>query len=529
MAVMRIALPRALPQQQSMSKNAAMLEVVGLVLVFAVLLQNLALLVRVPKVNADSGTALTIALSLSRGDPDPLINTLSPPFQTGTYAFLLAVGWQDAIAGMPIILALALALGLSWLGYRATGSVVGAAAPLVVLLFSSIFWEQMGMLTFYPLFAFLGYAGIYFAGRYILEEKPELRVAFAGGVLLGASLYAFTTALLFLPIPGLLWLCFATRERFLRTLKVYGFVLLATTPWFIWHLWVGGAHFYYHPLNWSNEQMLPIVNSEFWHYERESLSVYARSMADVGFDGLMPKELWPFVILGSIKTFVKYGWRAVLFLALASLFFAANLAFVRPSPFIRYFYPIFPLVVLLTAIGIHALWELVSRWESPRYLTAIVAVFALSTALLFNLKTDAVSFTEQRIASRWQTNRSAIDMRAMAKIIQENDRGTIGRDSAIQPIIPDNQTHTQFLLDEMDYVTYLSWRDEQAAIDVLNQHDIGWVILYKDAERWERDYHVWLDRVHGVPPRHFLEIPKSPRFSRKYDGRMYQLYKLEVP
>jgi hypothetical protein len=81
-------------------------------------------------------------------------------------------------------------------------------------------------------------------------------------------------------------------------------------------------------------------------------------------------------------------------------------------------------------------------------------------------------------------------------------------------------------MSEPDFVTYLSWPNEEAVLEVLNREHIGWILLYRDAEKWEHDYNVWLERVYGMPPRHYAEIGVSQNFRKVYEGAIYVLYEV---
>jgi hypothetical protein len=96
----------------------------------------------------------------------------------------------------------------------------------------------------------------------------------------------------------------------------------------------------------------------------------------------------------------------------------------------------------------------------------------------------------------------------------------------MQVLLPDNRINTVFLIDEADYVTYLSWPSDQEVLSVLDRHDIGWLLLYKNAARWERDYNVWLERHYGLTPRHYVEAAKSENFRKVAEGEVYILYQV---
>jgi len=106
------------------------------------------------------------------------------------------------------------------------------------------------------------------------------------------------------------------------------------------------------------------------------------------------------------------------------------------------------------------------------------------------------------------------------------DGGVIARDSAIQQLVPDNQVFTHFLLSEADYVTYLSWPDDDDVAEMFEREGIEWALLYKD-RRWERDYHVWMTMTYGMEPKHYRRLALSPQFRKAYSGKLYELYHLE--
>jgi hypothetical protein len=117
------------------------------------------------------------------------------------------------------------------------------------------------------------------------------------------------------------------------------------------------------------------------------------------------------------------------------------------------------------------------------------------------------------------------DLTEIAGIISASDGGVIARDSVIQQLVPDNQVFTHFLLSEDDYVTYLSWPDDDDVATMFRERGIEWALLYKD-RRWERDYHVWLTKTYAVEPAHYRRITYSPIVDQVYVGEVYLLYHL---
>ena len=368
----------------------------------------------------------------------------------------------------------------------------------------------------------MGYAGLALGAAYLFKEDRDLRLLVGGAVLLGGSLYAFTAALLYLPIPGLLLLCYWDRKRFDRTLRLYVATGLVVLPWFAWHLMVGGTHFYYHPLNWITEGHLEVINREFWGYPRESLAEYIPEILGVGFRGLLVPPLWLLVPLGAMEVARRFGPRAAVFVLVATAFFLANIFLVRPAPFERYFYAVMPLCVFLAAIGAYSLLD-----AGPRVLRSLAPAGLALTYLLMVLviKPGPVAEVHRSQIQALEASPSYAEMRLIAGLI-DDDRAVIGRDSRMQILIPENIMKTFFQISEPDYVTYLSWPSETEVLRMLQDNDVGWVLLYKDAERWERDYHVWLDVAYGKQPRHYLEIPASDSFEKAFDGQIFELYKV---
>jgi hypothetical protein len=479
-----------------------------------------------PKLSPDSGTALSISMALARGDTEPLVDSLFPPLQTATYALLYSVGSAAMQASVPAVLSFLLALLLAAVAGHFTRSIAGATLAVLMLFFSNVFWEQAGWLTFYPGFALLGYAGLYLGGRYAAEKSARLDLALLASLCLAGSLYAFTTALVFLPIPMMFLAFFWSRDRLCRTLNIYALVVLFAAPWLVWHFLVGGTHFYYHPLSWFTENHLQIVNAEFWQLPRESLADYMRTMLKAGFEAILPAPVWLLSVLGLWSLQRDKGPRAAAFVLACIGFFVITLAVIRPAPYPRYFYPIFPLVTLLAAFGAFTIWRTLTRLGPAHHVLGLGLACGIGASLYFGYTTSTVSDYQTKYAGRLDSSPTYRDMRGIARTIDDS-RGVIGRDSSMQILLPDNLIHTVFLVSEPDYVSYLSWQDEESVVGVLLRYDIGWVLLYKDAERWEHGYNVWLERAYDLPPHHYVAIQDSDNFELAFDGGILQLYRLK--
>ncbi|MGH9112708.1 MAG: hypothetical protein ACRDZN_10510, partial [Acidimicrobiales bacterium] len=83
----------------------------------------------------------------------------------------------------------------------------------------------------------------------------------------------------------------------------------------------------------------------------------------------------------------------------------------------------------------------------------------------------------------------------------------------------------QFLAED-EYATYLTWPSDDAVIEVMDRHDIGWVLIHPNVAL-ETDYHdTWLIPHHGVPARHVERVATSTNFCRMADVAGFVLYRL---
>jgi hypothetical protein len=93
-------------------------------------------------------------------------------------------------------------------------------------------------------------------------------------------------------------------------------------------------------------------------------------------------------------------------------------------------------------------------------------------------------------------------------------------------VTTDTPTWGDQYLTEEEYVTYLTWPSDEAVIDLLNRHDIGWVVIHAN-RLLETEYNdVWLIPFHGRRSRHVEAVATSPNFCRWSEGGGYVLFKL---
>jgi hypothetical protein len=172
---------------------------------------------------------------------------------------------------------------------------------------------------------------------------------------------------------------------------------------------------------------------------------------------------------------------------------------------------------MLVGVGVAALAR--RRSWAPRALTS-VALAGLVVVAGSSLDHVVHSHDAQRtvIAERpFHELAAAID----------DDRGVIGaRSHNLLNVTTRTPTWGGQFLTEDEYVTYLTWPSDDAVVEVMERHDIGWVLIQSNIEL-ETTYHdTWLLPHHGRPARHVERVAISPAFCRVADIDGYLLYRL---
>lgn len=75
-------------------------------------------------------------------------------------------------------------------------------------------------------------------------------------------------------------------------------------------------------------------------------------------------------------------------------------------------------------------------------------------------------------------------------------------------------------------MTYLTWPSDEQVIDILERHDIGWVLIHAH-RNLELGYHdTWLVPHHGRHARQVDAVAAGPRFCPQLSVGGFVLYKL---
>lgn len=90
----------------------------------------------------------------------------------------------------------------------------------------------------------------------------------------------------------------------------------------------------------------------------------------------------------------------------------------------------------------------------------------------------------------------------------------------------DIQIYGGFFLSEREFVTFLTWPSDRAVIEVLEQNDIGWVLVNPDPALETEYNEAWIRPAYGLKVRHVEELRRSRNFCLEMERGGYLLYRL---
>jgi hypothetical protein len=187
--------------------------------------------------------------------------------------------------------------------------------------------------------------------------------------------------------------------------------------------------------------------------------------------------------------------------------------------FPRYYSPLSPGVAMMAGVLVAHLVR--DRRRALRFGGAVFAVLLVVAATA-----TFVSVRDVAETGRLGTEDTHPVARLVASI--DDDRGVIGARAhqIVFGIRAGNPTWGDQFLTEDEYVTYLTWPSDAAVLEVLDRHDIGWVVVHNN-HLFERAYNdVWLEPFHGAPSRHVDAVAASPNFCPWFEESLYRLYKV---
>jgi hypothetical protein len=481
----------------------------------------------------------------------------------------IAVGGLAAAKLFVIASVQVLAGVTAYIARRITGSMWGAGAAAVALVALPPMIERTIYLPMYPTMLTLGYAGSWLAYRAVVTAAlegggwrswaswrswrswPSWRYAVPAGVCLALTPEAHAVGQLFYVVPLMLVVFAASLRSWLATVvRIYAVVFVVSLPRIAINLSEGGlSHFTsYRTDYWITKGYVREIQVKFWHYRGvgEPLGHYLRVLPERFKLSLGPWG-WLLLALAAVAWLVWCRGRARWFVLGAVVFIALAVTIKRVPPFPRYYAPIIPGIALLIGVGMGRLagvrWGSLAAvpsvasgpsgpsgrslrsvrslpWNFAGRVVAAVCTVALAAVAVANLDTAAHRVDRTRIAVEGGPYRQLV-----AAI--DDDKGVIGaRSHSLLYVTADVPTWGGQFLTEDEYVRYLTWPSDEQVIDVLERHDIGWVLIHA-ARALELSYHdTWLVPHHGRHARQVDAIAASPNFCPKLEAGGFVLYKL---
>ena len=407
---------------------------------------------------------------------------------------------------------------VSYLTWRMSRSALGAAASLAALLSWFALAERATVLPLYPAMLALGCWALFVGFRASRTTDHPWRWAFAAAALLIAALEAHTLGQLFVVLMGVLIVTGPPRRTVPALVRIYAAFGVLFVPRAIVNLLEGGFSRFLGNRDdyWLTEGYLVQIQKDFWHLPvRTSLAEWfssARSSLPnvIGWDGLV-------VVVLAVVGIALSRPRARAFALGCAGFLIAIIVYKRVPLYPRY------LSQLLVGASIAAGGGVALLRRRNARLARVAAVSAVALLTVFALDTLTVTITKtedeqhQILAGPLPHLAAAID----------DGRGVIGaRAGHLTFVDPFLTTYGGQFLTEAEFVTYLTWPSDEAVIDVLQRHNIGWVLVSPKREL-ELGYHrTWVEPAHGRPVRHPEKVKQSPAFCLDTELEGYRLYRL---
>jgi hypothetical protein len=433
----------------------------------------------------------------------------------------VAIGGLAGAKVVAILSVLVLGAVIGYVTRRITGSMPGAAAAAIALVALPPVVERAGFVPMYPAMLALGYLGGWLAYQAITEPDHRWLRAAAAGACLALAPEAQPVGQLILLAPVLL-LVFAPgwRAGLAACARIYLAVAVVSLPRLAVNLSVDGADRItsYRTDYWITQGYLREVQSNFWEYQGvdEPLREYLAQLPG-RFTHTLEPQGWVVLGLAVLAWALACRARGRLLVLGATAFMVLALSLKQVPPFPRYYSPLWPGIAVLVGVGVAALARRRSRL--PRALASV----ALAGLLVLAGSTLAL------VADRHDERRISIVERPFLELAAaiDDDRGVIGaRSHNLLNVTASTPTWGGQFLTEDEYVTYLTWPSDEAVIEVLERHDIGWVLIQPNLDL-ETTYHdTWLLPHHGRPARQVERVAISPAFCRVADIDGYLLYRL---
>ena len=479
--------------------------------------------------DADSARVVAAVTHVQAHGIDYILKTQDPLLPHVILGPALAIGGLTAVKLVTLLSVQALAGVTCYVTHRITGSMLGAAAAALALLAIPSAVERGGYVPMYPTMLALGYLGGVLA--YVAITRPDRRwpAAVGAGVCLALAPEAQAVGVLFLAVPLLLLVFSPTwRAGLASCARIYLVVAVAMIPRLAINLSANGLERLasYRTDYWVTKGYLREIQSNFWHYTGvdEPLREYLGRLPWRFTHALGP---WGYVVLGlavltvlGLAVLTVIGLRrgrALVFVVAVVGFIVLAVTVKQIPPFPRYYSPQWPGIAVLVGVGVAGLSRHSARVARPLAMTFIPALAVLAVGSLVG-----TVHNDDRL-------RAAVDngpYRRLAGTIDDG-KGVIGaRPTALVNVTADRPTWGGQFLSEDEFVTYLTWPSDEAVIDMMERHNIGWVLIHPN-RTIETTYHdTWLVPHHGRRARHVDQIAASPNFCAMVNASGFVLYRL---
>ena len=470
--------------------------------------------------DADSVRIVAAVRHVQRDGPGFLVDTqdnLLPHLILGPAA---ALGGIEAVRVVTIVSLQALAGVVALVARRVSGSMWAALFAVLGLLSIPVVVDRAILVPMYPTMLAFGYLGGWLAYRGMTEPRAWRCIGGAAACFV-LSMEAQSVGQLFLVAPFLLLVVARDLPRgLLRMMGVYATTAVLLVPRLWINLQVGGFDRITSNRTdyWINKGYVQKIQVDMWHYVgvNEPKGTYVEHLPGRFVESL---GAWGWVAFaaGLVALVGLKGQARVL--PLACLGFMALAATVKGvPPFGRYFSPLWPGAAVLA--GLTCAWLLRHPTKLLKPVGLLCGVALLAGAV------NAYEETAQKAQRLDQSLRVAAYHDFVPLI--DDGKGVIGsRSHILVNYTADLATYGGQFLTEDEYVTFLTWPSDAEVIDMMHQHDIGWVLVNANL-LLEVDYHnTWLVPNHGREARHVLALAGSPWFCRVASKQGYVLYQLQ--
>lgn len=462
--------------------------------------------------DSDGGRIWHFAKVMLEDGTGPAFRSLEMPLPVALYAYLLGMfGYGFPLPLLQALFSVLIVIVVFKLAVKHF-SATAAALSIMLFLLSYEFFSRSTSIKPYPLFVFFIMTTLYFLDR-SLETETSTDLAFAA-LTLALAVYTFSFSIVAIPVPGLFLLLNRSddlRSNLRKTAVFYAWLAGFIAPWFLWRMTVAGKYFYQSPYTWLWLKYRQTLNLEFWHRpDVRSLVYYRRFLRQ--FDLVMFMSIVTAFFLPGL---LLLGRDLRLLISLLAGFLLAPIILGLLPPETRYLYPLLPLLVIGSGVGL----EVILLALRPRSRSIILAMFTILALAMVPQHLD-----NQAAVSRKRQN-SAQEIAAIRSFLKPGER-IFTRSYQNQAQLPENLIVTKTDMTEAEAIVFYSWIDDRQVRKLMRTHNISWILLH-NSEYWENRYNVWLRTATGFEPKHYYRINKSSYFKKIYKGKSYILYKVE--